>query len=135
MVRKFNLKVLYYLWQLPQHLLALILIYIYKPRIRESYRHKTVYRLWGSGWGISLGNYIILDTRHTELTVKHEYGHSLQSLMLGPLYLILVGIPSITMNILSTILFKLGKPKMLQNYYKRWPESWADKLGEVGVRP
>jgi hypothetical protein len=46
--------------------------------------------------------------------------------MLGPLYLFIVGIPSVTMNMLT-------KAKILkrENYYKRWPETWADKLGKV----
>lgn len=30
-----------------------------------------------------------------EETLKHEYGHSIQSKILGPLYLIVIGLPSL----------------------------------------
>ncbi len=59
-------------------------------------------------------------------TIKHEFGHSKQSLYLGPLYLLLVGIPSFLMSML-TILHILRPDR----YYKRWPENWANSLGEV----
>lgn len=58
-------------------------------------------------------------------TKKHEYGHSKQSLYLGPLYLIVVGLPSITW----AELYKNFKREI--SYYDVYPENWADKLGEV----
>ena len=119
-----------WLWQLPQHLLAVVLLALpmLDSRIERTGRHNhtTVVRLLGVGWGVSLGNYILLDTRYPSKTVAHEYGHSRQSLMLGPLYLIAVGLPSITMNILTRL-----KVLKSENYYKRWPENWADRLGGV----
>lgn len=30
----------------------------------------------------------------SEKTIKHEYGHQLQSYILGPLYLLIIGLPS-----------------------------------------
>lgn len=115
-----------YLWQLPQHLLALLLLRMYKAVETTKYKSATVYRIKDIKWGISLGQYIILSTLHGQITVKHEYGHSLQSLIFGPLYLLIIGVPSIVMNILTRI-----KLLHADRYYKRWPESWADKLGEV----
>jgi len=117
-----------YLWQLPQHLLALITLFILRKRItiKTSYEHTTVYRLNMIGWGISLGNYILLDERYDQITIMHEFGHSVQSLYFGPLYLIVIGLPSIIMNILTRL-----KILKYENYYKRWPENWADKLGKV----
>ena len=48
--------------------------------------------------GISLGTYILMSTTSYKdkrnRTKKHEYGHSRQSLYLGPLYLIIIGLPS-----------------------------------------
>ena len=54
--------------------------------------------------GISLGRYIILPWKYREYgkgsfiekTHKHEYGHTRQSLRLGWLFLLVIGIPSIT---------------------------------------
>lgn len=76
--------------------------------------------------GVALGEYIIVNEEASETTINHERGHVLQSRLLGPLYLIVVGLPSITMNILT----RLGVLR-IDMYYKRWPESWADKLGGV----
>jgi hypothetical protein len=39
---------------------------------------------------------------------------------------LVVGLPSIVMNILT----RLGVLKN-ENYYKRWPESWADEIAEI----
>lgn len=127
-------KIILYLWQLPQHILALTLLLSNNKKVLAHTRYKSssVYWLADINWAISLGKYIIVsDTYHNQTVVKHEYGHSIQSKMFGPLYLLIVGIPSITMNIMSTILYKLGKPKYAENYYNRWPENWADKLEEV----
>jgi len=125
------IKVLLYIWQLPQHLLGLLLIACVRVHTVSDYKTAKVYRA-GIGWGISLGQYIIVSVSNPSTNlVPHEYGHSLQSRMLGPLYLIVVGLPSITMNMLSSILFLVGYPQFAWNYYRRWPESWADKLGGI----
>jgi len=117
-----------YLWQLPQHLLALVIYLIVNGASFHYYSKTTPVTLITHKYrfGVSLGTYIFLPVNHKRSILLHEWGHSVQSKMLGPLYLIVVGIPSITMNILSII--GILNP---ENYYKRWPESWADKLGGV----
>lgn len=116
------------IWQFPQHLLALLMFLFMKKKILKTgtYKHAKVYWVEQSSWGVSLGNYIFLDNRYNQNTLMHEYGHSIQSIYLGPLYLIVVGLPSITMNILTRL-----KVLSAESYYKRWPENWADKLGGV----
>ena len=133
------LNALLWIWQLPQHLLAIIiyLILIISKKIVaiDNFLSSKVY--WANiSWGVSLGNYIFLGGAYSDgVTVKHEYGHSIQSKIFGPLYLLIIGLPSITMNILSVILFYRGNKKFYKNYYNRWPESQADKLGKVENRP
>jgi len=122
-----------YIWQLPQHMLALILIRFSKAEFDEKYQTSRVYRT-KKLFGISLGQYIIMNTHHDYQTIQHEYGHSIQSLYFGPLYLLIVGLPSITMNIISRIDYRFGNKKFYYNYYNRWPENWADKLGGVNRR-
>lgn len=127
-------KIIIYIWELPQHLVALIMLKFLKLDSKEQYKNATVYMVNSKkGFGVSLGNYIILSTRfyNKEKTIKHEYGHTRQSYMFGPLYLLIIGLPSVTQNILSSILYKKGYPKMYNNYYNRYPENWADKLGGV----
>lgn len=92
------------------------------------------------GCGVSLGDYIILDYKSyypyrlyssVRNTVKHEHGHQVQSRILGPLYLILVGISSAIFNNLWDRIAHRKWPaaKRTKWYYSRYPEKWADKLG------
>jgi hypothetical protein len=60
----------------------------------------------------------------------HEYGHALQSVLLGPLYLIVVGIPSLSRVAYSKWYYKKSG-RSWKNYFKGFPENWADKLGGV----
>ena len=108
-----------YLWQLPQHLLGLLLILYFKAE-KRSYKDIAYYYSKGVMGGISLGKYIILSHDDVD-SIKHEYGHSVQSRRLGWLYLTVIGLPSLLWAI-----FYRGN-----NYYSFYTEKWADKLGGV----
>jgi hypothetical protein len=129
------LKVLLYIWQFPQILLALILIKkILAKRLEGLYRDKKVYCFKSSYIsGVSLGEYIILREGHSETTLDHEYGHTVQSRIFGPLYLIVIGIPSAVFNNLWDRKFHKTwtDQKRIEWYYSRYPEKWADRLGGV----
>lgn len=123
-------NILLYLWQLPQNIVGLIVSLFYKTDAIIDYKDAKI-RICGSfPGGISLANYIIVRRypvdKYSKNSVKHEYGHSRQSLMLGPLYLIIIGIPSI----LWAAFYKTD-PNNPNKYYEFYTESWADKLGEV----
>lgn len=123
------MKILLYLWQLPQHLLGLLLILLSRSKKEGSYY--VAQKFFNAG--ISLGRYIILqeDCVYSN-TVKHEMGHSIQSKYLGWLYLLIVGVPSITRNIYDRIFHK--KWALFDRYkwyYEGFPEKQADKLGGV----
>jgi hypothetical protein len=130
------MKGLFWVWQFPQHVLALVLLWVVRRKLDMVHRYKTSKVFWHRrlGWGISLGQYILLDLSHDDVTLQHEYGHAVQSKMLGPLYLIIVGIPSFSMNMLSLLFWKLGYKGFAYRYYQRWPETWADRLGGVRER-
>lgn len=74
--------------------------------------------------GVSLGNYIFLSENSglKEPVYDHEFGHCIQSRILGPLYLPTVGLCS-------------GLHCMFHNsannYYDFWTEKWANKLGGI----
>ena len=76
--------------------------------------------------GISLGNMVMVGSKY-ELTVRHEYGHQLQSKMLGPLYLLIIGLPSIIWAGLYGTIIKESK----NGYFKFYTERWADKLANI----
>jgi hypothetical protein len=113
---------LLYIWQLPQNLLGLLLRLIYKGK-DSLYEDVIVRRSTKMHGGISLGKYIIVNQWAKKDTVMHEYGHCKQSVYLGWLYLIIIGLPSI-------VHAALCKCKN-HSYYDMWFEKWADKLGDV----
>ena len=115
-----------YLWQLPQHLIALLLRLIYKGNDSE-YKGCIVRRSVYLRGGISLGKYIIVNQWFKEIDIKHEYGHSIQSRYLGWLYLIVIGLPSL----LWAIMYGRMIRQSYNGYYKFYTEKWADKLGGV----
>lgn len=125
------IKILQYIWCLPQQLLALILklfvkielsTYEYDKGIVIHYTHMKC----GS---VSLGNQIFLCRSHWGCSdvISHEYGHYRQSLRLGWFYLLIIGLPSV---IWCSCLGWYRK-KYNVSYYSFFTESWADRLGGV----
>ena len=117
---------LLYIWQLPQNLIGLLLRIIYKGN-DDNTNGIIVRRSLNMRGGISLGKYIIVNQFARDNTIYHELGHCRQSMYLGWLYLLVIGIPSIVWaGLYGTII----KPTT-NGYYKFYTEKWADKLGNV----
>ncbi len=64
-------------------------------------------------------------------TLRHEYGHTLQSCMLGPLFLPVIGLPSLLWAGLPV--FRKYREKRSLSYYWLYTERWANFLGERAV--
>ena len=134
---KVFLRILSEIWQLPQHIIAYMIMLVNCKSLKQmvskdGIRYYLVDHL--SNCGISLGNYIFLDVDGIcdNITIKHEHGHQKQSLILGPLYLIIIGLPSIIGNILNRIKYKYFRKHYDPDFYYKQPwEAWADKLGGV----
>ena len=120
-----------YIWQAPQMLAALIWYICRKKYITAEVEGKfyTVYRGANRG-GVALGDKIFLSDYYSgeqlALVIAHESGHVKQSMMLGPLYLFVIGIPSI-------IWAAIHNSRSKKSYYWFYTEAWANKLGGVGV--
>lgn len=135
-------KILLWIWQLPQNLIGFILTRFAKAKSNVRMYDGTVVTIYYTnnvfGCGVSLGDYIILDYKnyygnaHAKI-LNHEHGHQIQSKYLGWFYLIIVGISSAIFNNLWDRLFhkKWTSVQRYLWYYSRFPENWADKLGEV----
>lgn len=131
-------NVLLYIWQLPQNLIGLLLLWYYKPNRKHVIDDDVeIYFTNDFPGGISLGKYSIVQAYHyrTDIneslkrdTVRHEaIGHAKQSKYLGPLYLFVIGIPSIVWaGLYGSVI-----PETPNGYYKFYTEKWADKLGGV----
>lgn len=116
-----------WLWQLPQNLLGLAVRKLYGPcTCIESGECTSVHVSGRMPGGISLGKYIIISKYQcTRTTVAHERGHAVQSRILGPFYLFVIGLPSIAWAWLHS---RIAPQK---SYYWFYTERWADKLGKV----
>jgi len=120
-----------YLWQLPQNIVGFLLSLVFKTEkslIYKGVRVRINHRL--NGKAISLGNYIFFGVypydSYSWRDVKHEWGHARQSVYLGPLYLFVVGIPSLIHN-----LFSKYDPSDPKKYYRFYCEKWADELAGI----
>lgn len=117
------MKALKYIWQLPQNLLGLILKALFATdKVQEGVWH------WKLSGSISLGAYILLDRFADNRTLMHEQGHQKQSLYLGWLYLIVIGLPSI---IWAGLWGYIPSIRRRYSYYSFYTELLADKLGNV----
>lgn len=130
------LNFLKWVWQFPQNLIGFLMTR--KPEQVKEYKDVKVYYTHNTlGCGVSLGNFIILDasflnSKEEETVTKHEYGHHRQSIYLGWLYLIVVGIWSAIRNRYHAWFHKSWDSiKAEAWYYGSYPENWADKLGGV----
>jgi len=126
-IYKKMLNIINWTWEFPQTLLGWIIIKFIKVYSVNDFNNSKLILMEDKTFGVSLGRYILLRKNALEISKKHEYGHCIQSKYLGPLYLIIIGLPSITLNIISRIL----GGNFANNYYNRFPENWADKLGGV----
>ena len=124
-----------FIWQLPQHLLAILyigyLVMMCKDLgVDSRYKQAIVIPCVMRG-AVTLGCYVFvgLNSEYRE-TVKHELGHTIQSKILGPLYLIVIGIPSITYCGLRRIFPSLRR----KNYYNFYTEKWANNLSEKYIK-
>lgn len=122
------INILLYLWQLPQNLLGLlykdVLTLRNKCQIINTSKDFEVYTKTTSG-SVTLGKYIFVSPKFTSDIIKHEIGHTKQSKLLGPLYLIIIGLPSIFWAGLRRVSPRLKKK---YNYYSFYTEKWANNL-------
>lgn len=118
-------EILLWIWQAPQNIVGLVfrLIYGWTAILFRGVDVVVSSRFPG---GISLGRTIVVKRPYLANTDtwNHEYGHTRQSLYLGPFYLFVVGIPSLLWAWYWT-------PARGVSYYSFYTEKWADKLGGV----
>ena len=120
---------LFWLWQwtwgLPQTLIGVITYIICRKCPHDRYRG-TVVTYWNQRGSMGVGMFLFLGCDDPQVRV-HEYGHAVQSMILGPLFLPIMGIPSFLWCNLPPCR-KLRKEKGI-SYYRFYPESTANALG------
>ena len=117
---------LQFTWGILQNLEGLVMFLACKMLGCKSKKYKNaVVTKWNNKYGsVSLGMFLFVTDDEDETLVAHEYGHSLQSLFLGPLFFFVIGIPSICWAAFGDSYRK----KHNKTYYEFYTESWSNEL-------
>ncbi|MBR6795719.1 MAG: hypothetical protein IKM53_00030 [Clostridia bacterium] len=129
-------------WGVLQTVLGATVFLMNRKRNHYSY-HGAIVTEWKSKSSVSLGMFVFVTEEpyfarkfkgkitSKELSSRllvHEYGHTIQSLILGPLYLIVIGIPSTLWGFLPNLNRKRREKQI--SYFSFFTEKWANSLGE-----
>ncbi len=116
--------VLLCIWQLPQFLVSVLFLpFLGKLKIVANRHYNICFKASNMKGGISLGpfSYVSENIARYETHISHEVdGHTVQSKILGPLYLIIIGLPSL----IHAAIYDSHKTC----YYDYWCEKWANDL-------
>ena len=132
-----TIRALLMLWELPQNIIGAFLFIFFgvfsDSVIFDEDDSLEMYSPMMRG-AISLGvfqiyadKYLGSRVKYVELVRKHEEGHRKQSKMLGPLYIIVIGLLSLVWSALHSSVRRLGTV----DYFSFYTERWADRLGGV----
>ena len=143
------MKIFFYrLWQCTWGILQTIVGFVlFLTHIKEKHYsyHGAIVTVWESSVSISLGLFVFVSrvsfyTKKFEeqlseqeiydRTLVHEYGHTIQSLILGPLYLFIIGISS---SLWGFLFAKMRREKQIP-YGAFFSEKWANALGEYVIK-
>ena len=137
-------SILYAVWQCTWGFLQTLFgffVFLKHRKSKHFWYHGALVTVWDDQSSVSLGMFVFITAdpffapkyegqfTKEELSSRllvHEYGHTIQSLILGPLYLIVIGIPSSLWGFLG------GSKRKNQQipYCAFFTESWANRLGE-----
>ena len=119
-------------WGLPQNLVGAALYLFYRAKGCPHFRYQGAFGVvWTQDSGsMSMGSFLFMHPswgpEQKEL-LAHEYGHTIQSLFFGPLYLPAVGLPSLLWAGLPR--FQRLRRETHRGYYSVYPEKQATRLG------
>ncbi len=140
------MNIIYTIWQCTWGILQTLVglaVFLLNFKCRHFFYHGAVITVWKGVSSVSLGMFVFItdkpffydslkDTYTKEEMwhglLVHEYGHTIQSLILGPLYLIVMGIPSAAWASLPCAVKKRREQHV--SYFSFFTERWANYLGE-----
>lgn len=118
-------------WGILQNVLGLFVwLYVLAtgPKEKRHFFYGALVTRWNSKASMSLGMFLFLGT-DDERVIVHEYGHSIQSLILGPFYLPIIGIPSFIWA--NSPHYIRNRKRGRYKYTSFYPEKWANLLGRL----
>lgn len=137
MLKKIKNFFMNWVWQLPQNLLGVIWKNIKKDSIITPISNNAIESVGAKAYlikaegAVTLGKYVFISHTYRDqgTIIKHECGHVKQSKMLGPLYLIVIGVPSILHAWLNDY---IGCDEE-SGYSHFYTEKWSDKLMSINT--
>ena len=133
-MKPFLWYLLQFTWGLPQNLGGLLWFLFYLRRPHSLWNGAVVTRIRRKRFsgGFTLGIFIFLTeplSEESEHDLRiHEFGHTVQSLYLGPVWSLVIGLPSMPWCNLPPFQ-KLRQRKGIP-YSALYCEDWADRLGQ-----
>lgn len=139
----------YMLWQWTWGFLQTVMgafLLLLHIRSKHYFYHGAVVTEWKANSSAALGMFIFvtkepifsqkLKREHSQEELRrrllvHEYGHTVQSLLLGPLFLLVIGLPSALWAGLPA-LRKLRRKRGI-SYYALYTEKWANSWGKAAT--
>lgn len=122
--------ILLFIWQLPQNIVALCMMpFLGKLRLISYKKYCFAFEGTKMMGGISLGTFAFVSPYNAKkpAVVAHEQeGHTFDSKLMGPLYLLIIGLPS-----LCWATFR--DTKKHPNYYSFCTEKWANRRAGLEV--
>ena len=115
-------------WGLPQTLVG-AMVWLASGRPSHHAYRAAVVTNWSRNAGLSLGPFVFLPRYSSRRLLVHEYGHTVQSLLLGPLYLPVIVLPSLMWA--GVPAFNRMRRRRHLSYYALYTERWANWLGEL----
>ena len=123
-------------WGLPVNIVG-GLMFLYFTKIKGyRWQHfgysKIVYMPWNGG-GLSMGLFIFIKDNHKDKKWTyncriHEYGHTWQCLLLGPLYYFVIALPSIIWCNCFAGYRKKNNVPYSAVYCEKWADLWGQKF-------
>lgn len=145
------LKYLFYIllqvtWGAVQTLLGFV-VFLLNVNRKHYFYNGAIVTQWKNKSSVSLGLFVFVTDEPyfyeklkddyskeqlSSMLLVHEYGHTIQSLILGPLYLIFMGIPSTLWGFLPACAKKRKEKNV--SYFSFFTERWANYLGETVLK-
>ena len=142
-MKKILYTILQLTWGFPQTLAGFIIFLKNRDCPHKNF-HGAICTTWKLKASLSLGLFIFVsddpffyyehekgnysEEDFSQMFAVHEYGHTIQSLIWGPLYLLTVGAPSMIWAKIPY--FEKKRAVQHKSYFDTYPENQANRLGE-----
>ena len=125
--------ILQWTWGIFQNMMGLCVwafLMIRNPKRKRGRFDNAIVTSWSNSYSTGLGMFIFYGhgkAKDAKEILVHEYGHTIQSCILGPLFIPVIGIPSTVWAFFPPFV-KMRKEKRYK-YCDFYPEKWANYLG------